>query len=134
MMKKINITAFILLLLVCFTLLLPTTACAESLKMDNNGVPIQLSRYFTTISDTIPAQASTVYDSLAVPANAAEVVIVGRHNALYVKASSSTTIVATEWIYVPKDVPLKLPVMDSAYICYKAVTGAASLQIAWLRM
>jgi len=133
-MRKSNLTAFFLLLVVTLCFLIPTEARAETLKMDDNGVPIPMARYFTTVSDSIPVQAAAVYDSVAVPANAAEVVITGRHQALYVKASSATTVVATEWIYVPKDVPYKLPVMDAIYICYRSATGAASIQLAWLRM
>lgn len=136
-MKKINgfsLGMMIMLLLSLVLLMLPGKAQAETLKTDNNGIPIQLSRYFTTVSDSIPAQAAAVYDSIAVPANAAEVMIVGRHQGLLIKGRSTTTIAATEWIYVPKDIVYRIPVMDAEYICYRSTTGAAAIHITWLRM
>lgn len=136
-MKRLNsrsLTMLLVLLVSIVLMSLPVEAQAETLKIDNNGFPIQLSRYFTTVSDSIPSQAATAYDSLAVPANAAEVIIVGRHQGLYVKPRSTTTIAATEWVYVPKDVPYRIPVMDAEYVCYKSANGAASIQITWLRM
>ena len=110
---------------------------AEKLKHDVNGTPIQLSRYFTCVKDTIPAQAPTVADSIAVPSNAAEAIIVGRHQALYVRygvTNSTDYANAALWVYVPKDVVYRLPVMDCEYIAYKSATGAASINITWLRM
>ncbi|HPS39664.1 MAG TPA: hypothetical protein PL124_09655 [Candidatus Cloacimonadota bacterium] len=109
----------------------------ETLKIDNNGVPIQLSRYFTTVKDTIPAQAPTVVDSIAVPTNAAEVIIVARHNAIYIRPNATTSAEVADaslWIYVPKDTPFKLPVIDMTYLCYRSATGEASINITWLRM
>ena len=110
---------------------------AEVLARDLNGVPIQLSRYFTCVKDTIPAQAPTVADSIAVPSNAAEAIIVGRHQALYVRygvTNSTDYANALLWVYVPKDVVFRLPVMDCEYIAYRSTTGAASINITWLRM
>lgn len=132
MRKAFVITFLTVVILGAFALL-----SAETLKIDNNGYPIQLTRYFTCVKDTIPVQNAAVVDSIAVPSNAAEVIITGRHNALYIRPNATTSAQyadASLWIYVPKDVPLRLPVIDMQYICYKSATVAASINITWLRM
>jgi hypothetical protein len=136
-MRKTNITLTLMLIFVAMSLLFPTEAAAKTLKMDLNGIPIQLTRYWSCVSDTIPAQAPAVYDSLAIPSDAAEVIVIGRHQALYIRPGSSTgPVAATGWIYIPKDVAFSFPVMDQnpAYIAYKSATGAASINLVWKRM
>lgn len=119
-----------------FLVALVISVSAQVLPRDLNGTAVQLTRYFTTVSDTIPSQAPTVVDSIAVPTNAAEVVIVGRHQALFIRpnATATTAGVAASWVYVPKDVVFRFPVMDAEYICYRSATGAAKINITWLRM
>ena len=134
-MRDLKLSHLVLMILMAFMLFIPGSAEAETLKMDNNGIPIQLSRYWTCVNDTIPAQAAAVYDSLAVPENAAEAIVIGRHQALLIRPGGATgTVAATGWIYVPKDMPLKLPVMDVPYLAFKSSTGAARIEIVWLRM
>lgn len=130
-MKKF-LGLFMLMLLVFMALV--ANLSAEKLKYDANGIPIQQSRYFTTVRDTIPAQAPAVYDSLAVPANAAQAVVISRHQAIYVKYGGLDKAVATNWSYIPVNTPIILPTIDAAYLCYKSATGAASLNIIWYRM
>lgn len=125
-----------MVLLAVLLLVVSVMLGAEKLKLDVNMNPIQLSRTFTALSDSIPSQVSTVYDSLAVPANAAEVMIIARHQPIYFRAGAATSAAAAIWIYVPKDVPVTFPVMDlsPAYIAYKSTNGAASINIIWKRM
>lgn len=131
-MKRI----YSIVLLAIVMLMLSVGLSGEKLKRDVNGVAIQLSRTFTALSDSIPAQAPTVYDSLAVPANAAEVMIIARHQPIYFRAGAATSAAAAIWIYVPKDIAVTFPVMDlsPAYIAYKSTNGAASINIVWKRM
>lgn len=135
-MKRVNTAMLLAMIVMMMACLFPTEAKAETLAMDNNGIPIQLARYWSCVSDTIPAQAPAVYDSLAIPADASEVIVIGRHQALYVRPGSSATVAATGWIYIPKDMPFTFPVMSQnpAYIAYKSTTGAASINLVWKRM
>ncbi len=135
-MKSEKLTLILVMLVVMLACLFPTEARAETLALDNNGIPIQLARYWSCVSDTIPAQASTVYDSLAIPTDASEVIVIGRHQALYIRPGSSATVAATGWIYIPKDVPFTFPVGSQypAYIAYKSTTGAARINLVWKRM
>lgn len=125
-----------ILLVILVLTMFALTLTAQVLPRDLNGTPVQLTRYFTTVSDTIPIQAPTVVDSIAVPTNAGEVIIVARHQALYIRpnATTTTTGVAASWVYVPKDAIYRFPVMDAEYICYRSTTGAAKINITWLRM
>jgi len=129
-MKKI-----LLILLIMLMVFLAVSLSAEKLKLDVNGQPIQLSRYFSVVHDSIAAGAAA--DSTAIPTNAAEVMIIGQHQALWIRPGSTATVAATGWIYVPKDVPFKLPVMDQPvlYVVYKSYAGsAAAINLAFLRM
>lgn len=126
----------ILLILVVLVVLL-SSLLAEKLKKDVNGYPIQFARTHTAIRDSIPAQAAAVYDSIAVPANAVEVTLTFADNAgkIYTGAAKTLTADSTSWIYVPKGIPLILPVMDAiTYIKYKSWTGANSVSIVWRLM
>jgi hypothetical protein len=128
-MKMKVILLAILLIVVC--LALP----AVKLKYDANGIPIQMSRYFTAVRDTIPAQAPAVYDSIAVPVNTSAVTIIGSNATLMIYAGQAKTLTAADWIFIPKDVPITLPCMDViTYIKYKSYTGAAAINIIWQRM
>ena len=130
-MKKVN---YKIVLAIFLMMMMAAFMYAETLKMDNNGIPIQMSRYFTTERDTIPAQSPAAYDSLAVPSNAAETIIIGRHQPLLIKYGGAINGIGANWIYIPKDMPVKLPTLDAEYICYKSTTGAASINIIWVRM
>jgi hypothetical protein len=131
-MKRLNLlTILIICLMVSLTALLP----AEKLARDVNGVAIQLSRYWTCVHDTIPAQAPTVIDSLAVPSDAAEAVIIFQSQAGYVRPRCTTTAgFATRWMYVPVGVPVTIPVQNETYIVYRSYTGANAINIVWKRM
>lgn len=130
-MKKFVIMTFLIVML----LSLASSLLGKTLKMDNNGMPIQMSRYFTAVRDTIPAQAAAVYDSIAVPVDASAVTIIGSNQALMIYAGPAKTLTAADWIFIPKDVPITFPVMDViTYIRYKSYTGAAAINIIWQRM
>lgn len=125
--------------IILISLLLLLVACmgAEKLARDVNGTPIQWPRYMTALRDTIPAQASTVYDSLAVPTDAVELVVTFSHAAGYIYTGAAKTLIATstDWIYVPKETPVALPVMvGHTYIKYRSYTGANSINFIWKRM
>lgn len=135
MRKKLFVLG-ILLLLVFALFAAKITIPSQKLVLpyDGMGNAMQLSKSFVTVSDSIPAQAAAVYDSVAVPTKTVEVVLLSRHQAVYIRKGTRATPAATSWIYVPKDTPFRLPVMDVEYICYKSATGAASLQITWFKL
>jgi len=127
-----------ILLLITLLLSLTLSLGAEKLKRDVNGTPIQMPRYFTAVSDSIPSQLAAVYDSLAIPANAAEMMLIFRHQGGYIYEGAAKTLTAdsADWIYVPKDIAVTFPVMDNVggYLRYKSTTGAARINIIWKRM
>jgi hypothetical protein len=133
-MKSLKTSTILILILMCLAIFIPREARAETLNMDNNGIPIQMSRYWTCANDTIPVQAPTVADSIAVPTDAAEATVIFRHQAGYIRPAAATTAEAANWIYVPKDAQISMPVQNTAYIVYRSATGAASINFIWKRM
>jgi len=132
MKKMIVFTMLALLMLASFSLL-----NAEKLKLDLNGVPMQFARTTTAVRDSIPLQAPAVYDSLAVPANAIEVTVIFTNQAgmLYTAPPKTMTATSTDWIFIPKETPITLPVMDAiTHIKYKSYTGANAINVIWRRM
>lgn len=133
-MKNLNIK--ILLSLIVLMVML-SSLCAEKLKKDVNGTPIQFARTHTAIRDSIPAQAPAVYDSIAVPANAVEVTIIFTYQdgMIYTGAAKTLTATSTSWIFVPKGIAVTLPVMDAiTYIKYKSYTIANAVNFVWRLM
>jgi len=133
--KTFSFGKMFLMLILIATLF--TALSAEKLARDVNGTPIQACRTFTAVRDTIPAQAPAVYDSIAVPVNAAEVTVIfmAQHGMVYAGTAKTLAAAATDWIFVPKETPLKLPVMEGiTYIKYKSYTGANNISIIWHRM
>lgn len=125
-MKRLHLTLIILAVLLLAVSALP----GQKLAKDVNGYRIQMPRYFTAAHDSIPAQAPTVYDSLLIADNACEVSLwfIDQPGYIYT-GTAKTTPTSAEWIYVPKGIILTLPYQDpvSAYIKYKSVTGANSV-------
>lgn len=129
--------SFLILILSVIILGMFSGLSAEKLGLDVNGTPIQSARYFTAVKDSIPAQASAVYDSTAVPSNANETTVIFRHQAGYVYfgAAKTLTAEAADWTYIPKDTPVTFPTQYGiTYVKYKACTGAASINLIFRRM
>lgn len=131
-MKHLKLVLFIAILMA-----ITLSLSAEKLKLDVNGYPINLARTFTAVRDSIPAQNAAVYDSIAVPANASEVTVIFTYQPgmIYAGTAKTLTAAATDWIFLPKEQQLKLPVMDAiTYIKYKSYTGANAINIIFHRM
>lgn len=127
-----------LILIVMAVLLLAVTALpAQKLARDVNGYRIQMERYFTAASDSIAA-TTTAYDSLAVPSNAVAVTVIFRHTGGYIYGGAAKTLVkdSDDWIYLPKDTPITLPVLDlaSGYLKYITHNGANRMSYIWRRL
>lgn len=129
---KLNIK---ILLIFTVLMVMLSSLCAEKLKKDVNGYPIPFERYCTSVRDTIPAQNAAVYDSIAVPANAIAVTIIGTHQPLMIYTGTAKSYAAGDWVFYPKETPITIPVMDViTYIKYKSYTGANSIQLIWRRL
>lgn len=128
-------TSFLKAVLLLVLVMLSCFLSAQKLPLDLNGRAMQLPRYFTAVSDSIIKKSPTLHDSLAVPANAVEADLIFRHQAGYVSFAKDIRD-APNWIYVPKDVPFRLPVMatPSPYIKYRSANIANHLTIIWRRM
>lgn len=128
-MKRLTLIILIILAFAC-------ALSAEKLALDVNGYPMQFERYFTAASDSLAA-TETAYDSLAVPGNAAAVTIIFRHTGGYIYGGAAKTLVkdSDDWIYIPKEVPITLPVMDldSGYLKYITFNGANRMSYIWRR-
>lgn len=128
-MRNSKLFAIILtVLLICLTAGLQ--ARSNYLQKDGNGNVIQQFRSFATAADTVV----TVGDSIAVPANTAEVTIIAKDQIVYLN-SGLINQANTYWIQIPAGLPgITLPVMGNTYIRYKALTGTAKLYFVWKKL
>jgi|LSQX01.3.fsa_nt_gb hypothetical protein len=131
-MKK---TSFLNAALLLVLVMLSCVLSAQKLPLDLNGRAMQLPKYFTAVSDTIVKKSPTLHDSLAVPANAVEVDLIFRDQPGFVSFAKDIQT-SPNWIYVPKNVPFRLPVMStpSPYMKYRSFTTANHLTVIWRRM
>lgn len=130
-MRRLNLVIILLVLFIGMSSVLDAT---KRLARDANSIPIQISRYWTCEHDTIPAQAPTIKDSLAVPADCVEAVIIFQSQAGYIRPTATTSALAAKWMYVPVGVPVTVPVNNITYIVYRSYTGANAINIIWKKM
>jgi len=94
-----------------------------------------VSRAFSTYTDSLYNSHAADYDSLAVPANAATVMIIGKHqDLLFYGGPAKNPITANDWALIPKDLPTILPVADMNYIRYKPASNACRIYLIWFLM
>lgn len=128
-MRKHNVITILAVILMAIGIT-GLMARSDFLAKDGSGYRVQMFRSMTCAADTV---VGTAIDTLAVPANAVEVEIIGSGSSavFYITDDVTAAWGTTKWIQIPTATRITLPVMEESYIKYRTTGAAGKLFFVW---